>query len=341
MANRLYGVDVSQFQNTIGWPELNSASNFVMIRAAYGTMTDTQFSNNRTGARNMRATAGPLGIGYYYYAYPTLLDAPTSAKYFVDTVGPLQPGEILALDLEGNVGPSPVAWALDWLEVVDELTGVKPLIYLNQSEVAGYDWAVVVSGGYGLWLADYSIGKDGAMPSVKYWPIIAMVQWTDSDTVAGIAANVDGDIFDGDFNEFYEYGSPEPEAPLPTTPTPPPVVVSPVPDTPPVPPATDQPSPTPALAENEPPIVTVTQPTPTTTVPPVTTTTTTGSIPTWERELEDDINWFGTTFGGLVLKAAGLGLGYLSVHTGVIHANDILTSFIGLLAGSTLHDSQK
>jgi len=350
MANQLYGVDISQFQGTINWSELNNAANFVMIRAAYGTLTDTEFSNNRTQARNMRATAGPLGIGFYYYAYPTLLTADVSARYFVDTVGPLQPGEILALDLEGNVGPTPVAWALDWLEIVEELTGVKPLIYLNQSEVAGYDWAPVVSNGNGLWLADYGMAKDAIMVgSVGAWPIVAMRQWTDSDTVAGVTGAVDGDVFYDDFSEFYEYGLPEPTAPAATPPAPTPETVPPASDTPPVPPATDQPDPTPTTATNEPTIVIQPLPTPVVPVPPVTitatTSTTSSSKPSWflewEQELEKDVNWFGTTYGGLVLKSAGLLVGYLSVHTGVIHANDILTSFIGLLAGSTLHDSQK
>jgi lysozyme len=257
--SQLYGVDVSSFQGIIDWDALNAASNFVIMRAGYGTEPDQQFQRNQGEARRVRVAAGPLGVGYYYFAYPTLLSAVDSAIYFVDQVGPLQEGEILVLDLEGNVGPDPVGWSLAWLQKVEAETGVKPLIYLNQSEEQSYNWGPVVANGNGLWLAKYD-GNKTSIPLAAHWSVVALKQWTDADTVAGISGKVDGDMFNGGFDQFYAYGFH-----APATSTPPPVDVPPTPSQPTTPPPVE-PSPAPT-----PPVETPPTPTPTPTPPPVIT----------------------------------------------------------------------
>jgi GH25 family lysozyme M1 (1,4-beta-N-acetylmuramidase) len=260
--SQLYGVDISQFQPNINWDQLNAAANFVIMRAAYGTITDPLFHNYQSQARSEAVNAGPLGIGYYYYAYPTLVDAVTSANYFADTVGPLREGEVVMLDLEGNIGGDPVGWSLAWLRQVEARMGAKPLIYLNQSEVKSYNWSPVINNGNGLWLAEYDGQKAG--PGVTTpWPVTAVRQWTDADHVQGIPENVDGDTFYGDFNAWNAYGyhapvasppsapapQPEPTPPTPTEPTPPqpPTPVTPPAVTPSIPdapqPAGDVPAP--------------------------------------------------------------------------------------------------
>jgi lysozyme len=275
---QLYGADISEFQGAINWDQLNSAANFVIMRATYGTVVDQVFARNQSEARRVRAAAGPLGVGYYHFAYPTLLDPGVSAAFFVQTLGPLQAGEIMVLDLEGSIGPDPVAWSGDWLLQVERLTGVKPLIYLNQSEEQAYDWSPVVRNGYGLWLAKYD-GNKVSVPTATHWPLVALKQWTDVDKVIGISGNVDGDTFQGDFSQFYAYGYKPPVA----SPAPPPAP-APQPTPPPVSqpsPPEPQPQPTPTLPPETPPI---TMPTPT--PPPIIT-----SKPrlTWWQKL---VAWF-------------------------------------------------
>lgn len=216
----LYGVDISEHQGAINWDQLNEVSNFVIMRASLGTARrDYQFQRNQSEARRVRMDAGPLGIGYYYFAYPTLVDAVTSANYFIDNLGALEAGEMLVLDLEGSVGSAPVAWSLAFLEHVEFRTGVKPLIYLNQSLVHSYNWSPVINNGYGLWLADYD-GNKTSLPPATPWPVVAMKQWTDVDIVAGIPSKVDGDTFYGTFDQFYAYGyKPNPPIPSITTAT--------------------------------------------------------------------------------------------------------------------------
>jgi GH25 family lysozyme M1 (1,4-beta-N-acetylmuramidase) len=204
---QLYGVDVSYAQKTIDWDALNAASNFAMIRSCYGTGgVDTEFARNKNEAHRVQAAAGPLGIGYYHYAYPQYsVNTPQAeAAYFVGNVGALQPGDVLALDWEEPYDGDHVQWCLEFLNAVTSATGVRPLIYLNQSLVASHDWSPVINGNYGLWLAAYDGDKTGSGPSTQ-WPFTAMRQWTNSDAVAGISP-VDGDVFYGDFNAWNAYG---------------------------------------------------------------------------------------------------------------------------------------
>lgn len=216
----LYGVDVSQFQGVINWDDLNAAANFVIIRASDGTIEDSRFVFNQSQARRVRADAGPLGISYYTHTYPTLLTPQQTADSFSNIIGALQEGENLAHDLEGNLGPDPVGWSLEFMQAVVASTGVKMALYLNQAELQAYNWKPVIDAGFSLWLADYTGNKDGQVASPSPWPFMAFRQWTNVDKVAGIPGNVDGDTFYGDFDQFYASGYKTPSVAAVSTPAP-------------------------------------------------------------------------------------------------------------------------
>ena len=205
---QLYGVDVSEAQGQINWDALNAISNFVVIRSCFGTARkDHQFDRNKSEAHRVQAAAGPLGIGYYHYAYPEYNSPQAEAAFFVDNVTPLAAGDLLVLDWEERYNGDHVAWCLEFLQAVTARTGIKPLIYLNQSTITSHNWSPVINGGFGLWLADWDGNKTG--PGVQTpWPFTAMRQWTDADTVAGIGDQVDGDVFYGDFAAWAAYARP-------------------------------------------------------------------------------------------------------------------------------------
>lgn len=52
------------------------------------------------------------------------------------------------------------------------------------------------------------------------------------------------------------------------------------------------------------------------------------------------VNWLGTTFGSMVLKLLGALVGYVAAHSGVLQTNDVATSIVGMILGSTLSNSQ-
>lgn len=348
----MYGVDVSEFQSVIDWDALNAVSQFVIIRATYGTLVDTMFERNQSEARRVQAAAGPLGIGYYSYGYPTLLGAAESANFFVDTVG-VKPGEVMALDLEGNVGNDPVGWSLEFLQQVEKRTGIKAWIYLNQSEKAGYNWQPVVDAGYELWEAQYS-GDRTTTPDPAPWPRVAGRQWSSTDQVAGIGGLVDGDTFYSDITAFNAVGlqvtSPVPvpaAPPVPVTPVPAPVSVpsdpaptapSPQPDpVPPVPGSVVQPVVTAPTSSGLPPATD--QPNPTTKLDSLSKTPSPILVKIVDGE-KVFVSWLGTTFGNTLLKIVGAIAGYLASNPALLHTSRVLTAVIGGILGGAVSNSQ-
>lgn len=217
----IFGGDYSQFQGTINYQSVVTNSDFCVIRASYGTAAqDTKFAVNQAGFRAATTAYNTnFCLGYYYFAYPTLVDPITSANFFISNLGTINVGEFLALDLEGTIGSTPVAWSLSFLQQCEFLTnGTKPLIYLNQSILTGYDWTSVVNNGNQLWIARYDGLQTTAGPH-GVWPEAIMKQWTDTGTMPGISGNVDQDTFWGVAADLRALGYQQPTPP-PPPPTP-------------------------------------------------------------------------------------------------------------------------
>lgn len=218
----LKGVDVSRWQDTVDWHRMkNEGIDFAIIRAGYGSpepgeplskYIDNKFYQNRDSLRSL----GMLR-GFYWFTYPTVNEPEEEANAFADTVLPLQDGEVLALDIEGNIGPDPVGWSLRFLNKVTERTGVKPIIYINQSMNNSYDWSPVVDAGYGVWLAGWDYVAD-PQNEVSDWPFVAFEQYSNKGNVGG-ENPVDLDSFNGSAEQFLKYGyhAPVVEPPAPPT----------------------------------------------------------------------------------------------------------------------------
>ena len=202
----LSGQDVSAFQGDINFDLYSQNSNFVIIDATEGTsFISPKFRNSQIGARTRN-----MLIGYYHFSRADLGNTPeTEAEFFVATVSPLINGEMLALGFEVNYGGDVVDWCKRFLDHVFSLTKVKPLIYLNQSQVKAYNWKPVVDAGYGLWIAAYI----DTPPFIGPWSFAAMQQWTSSQQVPGINGLCDGDRFYGDAAAFKRYGYVHPTSP--------------------------------------------------------------------------------------------------------------------------------
>lgn len=218
----LSGVDVSHWQGNINWSAVRSAGHsFAFLKATErDNYTDPTFATNRS-----RARAAGLVTGAYHFARAT--DVSREADRFCDVVGTLAPGEIPILDWEVPGSP---AWCRQWLDIVRDRLGVKPLIYMNYSTARGNNWSSVIQGDYGLWLARYDgkptqDGTDGTP-----WPVVAFKQYTDAGVTPGIPGRVDTNVFFGDAAALSRYG----KAGGVTPPTPPPA-----PPAPPSPPAFD------------------------------------------------------------------------------------------------------
>ena len=196
----IVGNDISSYQGNIDYSVYSKNSNFIIIKVSEGNgYIDPKFIRNQTEAR----IAG-LPLGYYHFARPDLGNTPEAeADFFLKTIGKLLDGEMLCLDYEPKSNPGDaVAWCKGFLDRIFSVTGCRPLLYLNKSQVSGFNWKSVADAGYGLWLACYDENTIAGP-----WKFIAMQQWTSGQTVPGITTGVvDGDYFFGTVEQFKAYG---------------------------------------------------------------------------------------------------------------------------------------
>lgn len=134
--------------------------------------------------------------GFYHYARPDNNTALEDALNFVVAVQPFIGDCILALDWEDKAFNYPISWALDWLNAVYEMTGVKPLFYCQSSKLLIAD--CIAESDYGLWVAEWNGGN---APSTKgKWNAWAMWQSTNRPN--------DIDWFNGNREQWMKYCEP-------------------------------------------------------------------------------------------------------------------------------------
>lgn len=187
------GIDVSHYQRdkgTIDWKKAASSVDFVFIKASEGiSFVDGAYKESRDGAR-----AAGLLVGSYHFAGGG--DPLKEADHFLDTVGELKEGELLALDWEIGFSGNPAEWCRVFLSRVKEKTGIKPLLYTNEARVRTIDWSGVVKGDFGLWVAKYG-ENDGSIPQSAptsgQWAFWALWQYTSRGAVDGVKGFVDMD----------------------------------------------------------------------------------------------------------------------------------------------------
>lgn len=202
----LNGIDISNWQSNLDLSKIKT--DFIIMKATEGI----GFVDKSCDKFFQKALSLGKNVGFYHFARP-INDAVAEADFFVqNTLGYFGKG-IPVLDWEAE-NKWDVQWALRWLNRVYEKTGVKPVIYMSESVVTGYDWSPVVAGDYGLWVAkyrdnipdmNYDMSNAGSMPSKGKWPFIAMWQWTSVGRLDGFNGNLDCNVFYGNTNIWNAY----------------------------------------------------------------------------------------------------------------------------------------
>ena len=202
-AQYVNGVDVSYHQGTIDWSTVAAAgTRFAFVRTTAGTLTaDSSYVVNRSGAR-----AAGLRVGSYHFANPDRApnDAAAEASWFLRNAT-ISSGDLLpVLDLEVSNGldaASLTAWAQTWLTQVTAATGVRPIIYTNNSfwskSMANTDW-FARNGYHVLWIAHWTSASQPKVPAAG-WGGNGWTFWQHSSTgtVPGIGGPVDLNRFNG------------------------------------------------------------------------------------------------------------------------------------------------
>lgn len=191
-----YGIDVSSWQGSIGWPSVAASGvSFAYIRAVVGTSTDIDFTQNWDGALN----AG-VAPGAYLYFKPGS-DPATQANLLIQQLQTVTFGAgslVPAIDIEETDGLGPAAIVSNLHVVVNTVVsrlGVLPAIYTAPSwwdgNVQSSDFTADP-----LWVANWCGSCGSPSTPANNWGGYGWQAWqyTSNGSVPGIAGNVDQDV---------------------------------------------------------------------------------------------------------------------------------------------------
>ena len=211
------GIDVSNWQSGININAMNV--DFVIVKATEGSgYTSPSFTSQANDTLN---SGKKLGL-YHYMSYMT--PAKQQAEHFVDTVKPYLNKAVLVLDFESTAVNKGVSFALEFLQAVENLTGVKPMIYMSQSVASSHDWTSVINNDYALWIARYPLGNtvtgfrnDLSYGNLGHWDSAAIFQYTSHGILSGYSGYLDRDIFYGNESQWDMYAEGNGNANAPDT----------------------------------------------------------------------------------------------------------------------------
>lgn len=200
----LKGVDISRYQT----PDKKYVRNydFCIMKASEGkSLKDVNLDKHYDNVRG-KSDGKPDGeklYGFYHYARPDIGNTyQQEADFFLSLVGHHAGNCLFVLDWEGkSLGYE--TWAKNWLDYVYKITGVKPLIYIQQSQAKLSKYDKIKNGDYGLWIARYN--EECIKKKTPYlkdsdkarWGTWALWQFTESP--------VDTNYFNGTKTQFKKY----------------------------------------------------------------------------------------------------------------------------------------
>lgn len=204
----LRGIDISNHQKGLDLSKV--ACDFVIIKATEGKSyvdpcCDTFFQQGLNLGKK---------LGVYHFANNSDNTPEQEAEWFITNTRGYIGKAIPILDWEDSGHTGDVAWALRWLQLVEQAYGCKPMIYMSESVVNSNDWSSVANADYGLWVAkyrdnnadyNYDMSNAGSKPSVKHWGFYALWQWTSSGRLDNWSENLDCNEFYGDNSTWDAY----------------------------------------------------------------------------------------------------------------------------------------
>jgi lysozyme len=202
----VHGIDVSDYSCKIDWNEVKKMNSngvkvrFAFMRATRGTNEiDLQFTENWEGAKEAKILRG----AYHFYKYSH--DPISQAHYFLKNVK-IETGDLPAvLDIEDdkktNDSDLPKADIIKgisaWLAIVEQKTGIKPIIYTNLDYYKRY--IAYNFPNYKIWIANYNNMRGVKLPDGKTWSIW---QIGDKARCNGISEKIDFNIFNGSMEDL-------------------------------------------------------------------------------------------------------------------------------------------
>ena len=207
------GIDISGANGNIDWQQVANTGlvNFVFAKATEGlTFVDAQFKKNWQSIKDNGWIRGAYHFGRDGN------DPIQEADHFISTVGDLDAGDLLVLDIEtGSLkGTQFTDWVIAWCNRVVSKTNHIPIIYTGSfwTGVAPTSTKDVIDqlSRYPLWLAAYVANPDKWVPMI--WKQVGWKIWQVSGDVAppgysvlhlpGVHGNIDKDFFTGSLDDL-------------------------------------------------------------------------------------------------------------------------------------------
>ena len=190
---KIFGIDVSQYQGTIDWENLEAIEEqfeikFVVVRATAGSKkVDRNFKKNW---KNLSSTVYIQGAYHYYRPDENSTD---QANNFIKNVK-LRKGHLPPiLDIEkmpkGQSMEKLKEGLQNWLTLVEKQYGVKPIIYTGEKYFE--DFLQDDFPNYKFWIANYNPWKEKIEDNYLMW------QFTEKAQLHGINELVDVNVFNG------------------------------------------------------------------------------------------------------------------------------------------------
>lgn len=180
-----HGIDVSHYQGEINWNRLFKKSSveisFVYCKATEGTsLVDKRWKENRKRLKSLN-----IPLGAYHFFKPDK-DAGRQAHFFLKHYTPEQNDlpPVLDVEEEGTNAIELRNAVKLWLDIVQEKTGKRPIIYTNYYLFRNLFQPYFKSEHF--WIANYSDRPERLSDErILYW------QYTDQGKIPGIEGYVD------------------------------------------------------------------------------------------------------------------------------------------------------
>lgn len=195
---KIFGIDVSQYQGTIDWNNIEAIDEqfelkFVIVRATAGSeKVDTKFKKNWSNL-----TESLYIQGAYHYYRPDENSTEQAANFIANVK--LRKGHLPPiLDIE----KMPKGQSMDklkeglqnWLTIVEKHYGVKPIIYTGEKYFE--DFLKEDFPNYQFWIANYNPWKEKIEADYLMW------QFTEKAQLHGVNELVDVNVFNGNVDDL-------------------------------------------------------------------------------------------------------------------------------------------
>ena len=194
-----FGIDVSHWNGNIRWGQADpSEVDFVWVKISQGVdYVDPRAQQNLQGCRD-----NGIRVGGYHFPSPQTGgsgDPKREVQDFLKYYGchQIPSGDMLpVLDLEAGVKGDPThnrQWALEWLQELENETGLRAIVYTAKWYVSSYLKNDVGDlNKYPLWVADYTKPqKDGGRyepDGTCGWDEWSVWQWSSKGRVDGLSS---------------------------------------------------------------------------------------------------------------------------------------------------------